>query len=527
MKKTDSFIERRIVTGLILNDEFCEKLKPLLKIKWLKSEESKRIASWCFNYYTKYNKAPKKEIQNIYYEKMDSLEATSASLIEETLFSLSEDFKRLKKFNVEYLLDQAEKYIQKRQLQDLIDSAQDELDNGELLEAKLIASNFKPIERVQSNAIEPLTDPDMIRKVLEDQYKPLYHYGDTPYGRLVNRSLCRDCFVAYMAQNKGGKSFVLLDNVFRAAFAGCNVLYFQAGDMSVEQVMRRQGIWLLKRSDRPEFCQEVFIPVLDCVYSQNGNCDLKQRRSKISPFEGYMVSQLRGESRQPDIENVTNELLKERVLEETKYKPCTRCIKSTDPKMQKNYLGTIWYKVREPVQPLHWKDVYHTVQKKYLKKMQRIKIISYPSDTLTMSMVKQEWDVLEKQGFIPDVCVIDYFDIMAADMDTKQMSRRDQEGYKWSRGRSLSTIKKALVLGATQSDASSFDAKILSKKHFSEDKRKLDHATDIFGINMNKNEKKKGIARYNSIVTRENDGDRVVHVLHRLQIGKPYLGSYY
>jgi len=527
LKKNDAFIERRIITGLILNTEFCEKLEPLLKIKWLKSEESKRLASWCISYFKKYKKAPSKEIENIYADKSESLDDDVADLIEETLFSLSEEYKKSKKFNVDYLLDLSEKYIKKRQLQDLINNAQIELDNGDLLEATTIASEFKPIERVISNATIPLSSAKQIRKTFEDQFTPLFTYGDTPLGRLVNRSFCRGCFVGFMGSNKSGKSMMLMDISMKAAFAGRKVIYFQAGDMTEAQQMRRQGIWLLKKSDLSEYCQELFIPVLDCVYSQIGTCKFKKKRRKNPPFRNHTEAQIRGESQNAEINNLAVSKLKAKVRSRQNYTPCIDCTKSTNPKKQYHFLGTIWYKIRPPVDPLHWKEIFHTVTKKYLKKMNNIRLITYGNETLTMSKVVQEWNILEKTGFTPDVCVIDYMDILAADSDTKNLTQRDQINKIWQRGRALSTDKNACVVVATQADAASFDTKLLKKKNFSDDKRKLDHTTDMFGINMTEIEKEKGILRINSLVSRETDGSKVVYVGQRFQIGRPILFSYY
>lgn len=525
-KLTDSHIERRIVTGLILKTEFCEKIKDILKVRWLKNKESRRIAGWCISYYTKYNKAPKQEVENIYYDKVDSLNADEAGLIEETLFSLNEEYKRTKKFNVDYLLDISEKYIQKRQLQDLIDNAQEELDSGELLQAKNITSNFKPVERVQSNAVIPLGSVDSIKDSFDNQFNPLFTYGETPLGDMLNRELCRGCFVSILAKMKGGKSFTLMDMGMRAVRSGCNVMYIQAGDMSRKQQERRQGIYLAQKSDLEEYCKTMYIPVLDCCYNQNGTCDKKYRASKINPFEGYTAGQLRGEKGE-GIENVKYKDIIDRVKEFKKYKRCIVCAKSTNPSKYNQFKGTVWYRRRNKVEPLGWKELYHLVNKKFKKQLSRMRLISYPTKTLTVSMIKQEWDILEKTGFIPDICIVDYMDILAPDIDTKSMSPRDQENEKWARMRSLALQKNALVIQATQADAKSFKKKLLDETNFSEDKRKLDHVTFMLGLNMNPLEKIKGVARYNSVLSRENSSTRVVNVLHRLEIGRPILGSFY
>jgi hypothetical protein len=94
--------------------------------------------------------------------------------------------------------------------------------------------------------------------------------------------------------------------------------------------------------------------------------------------------------------------------------------------------------------------------------------------------------------------------------------------------RSLSQEKHCLVVTATQSDADSYKADLLDMKNFSESKSKYAHVTGMFGLNQRPNEKKIGLMRINEIVIREGEFDRAscVHVLQRLQTGRPYLSSY-
>jgi len=521
-------IERRIVTGLILSTEYLEKIEPLIKIKFFKTEESKRVSNWCLKYFRKYKIAPNKEIKEIYFSKIEKLDNEVAGLIEDTLFSLDQEYKRFlnnkNQLNVELLLDDTERYFKKRQLQILIQEAQEELDNDNLQEATRIANEFEPVQRIKTKSIIPLSSPEMIRTTFEDQFNPLFSYGDTPLGNLVNRSLCRGCFTALLSQNKGGKSFTLGEMALKGVFNGNNIAFFQAGDMSEAQQMRRQGIRLVGKSDLPEYCGRLFIPVLDCAYNQNGECDLADCESDESPFENYTVGQLREEA---EINNIKTEELKEIVEDYPHHKPCSNCIRGFDSKKYKNFKGTLWYKIRDAVEPLTWKEVYHAVKKRYVVKLKRLRMFTYGNETLDVSTMKQDLLLLDKEGFKVDIVIVDYMDIMAADADTKHLSIRDQEHKKYQRLRALSTDRNILVLGATQADAQSFNKRVLDKTNFSEDKRKLDHLTDLFGLNMTKEEKVKGIMRWNSIVSRESEGAKLVHVAHRLQIGKPSLFSFY
>jgi hypothetical protein len=84
-----------------------------------------------------------------------------------------------------------------------------------------------------------------------------------------------------------------------------------------------------------------------------------------------------------------------------------------------------------------------------------------------------------------------------------------------------------LVVTATQADAQSYVASTLGKSNFSEDKRKLAHATAIAGINQTDDEKQFQIQRLNWIVLREQEFHtfKCLHVAGCLAIAQPAIKS--
>lgn len=133
-KKTDSYFERKLIIGLIKSKEFIEQIQPLLKIKWLKNEESKRIAAWCIRYFKKYNEAPNEAIQDIYMKEAEKLKDETAALIEETLFSLSDEFES-DEFDTDHFLDICEEYLKRRQIEYKIEDIKVSLDSNNLEDA--------------------------------------------------------------------------------------------------------------------------------------------------------------------------------------------------------------------------------------------------------------------------------------------------------------------------------------------------------------------------------------------------------
>jgi len=115
-------IERKIIIGLITSTEYIQKILPVWDIKLLESSMAKRLAQWVFDYYTKYAKAPNKDIEGIYYQKLEEgLPKDIAEEIEEDILpGLSDEYERTD-FNLQYLLDQTFSYFHNRQIQIRID----------------------------------------------------------------------------------------------------------------------------------------------------------------------------------------------------------------------------------------------------------------------------------------------------------------------------------------------------------------------------------------------------------------------
>ena len=65
-------IERKIVIGFIVSTDYLRQVRGIWDSKLLESGMAKRLAMWCWEYFEKYDKAPGREIEGIYYAKIQS-----------------------------------------------------------------------------------------------------------------------------------------------------------------------------------------------------------------------------------------------------------------------------------------------------------------------------------------------------------------------------------------------------------------------------------------------------------------------
>ena len=251
------------------------------------------------------------------------------------------------------------------------------------------------------------------------------------------------------------------------------------------------------------------VPVIDCWLNQNGSC-------KDSPG----VAPLESLDERPN--DWTTEIYLEAFEENPDHTPCKKCIGTS------KYVGAPWFKYREKVEPLHWKEAYKH-ERKYMKRMRGItwQFMETSNDSLTPQMINNQLDIWHGQGFDADVILVDYPDIMAADPDIRRMDFRHQENHKWKKLRAIAHDRHALVVAVTQADALAYGKKWISLANFSEDKRKFSHATAFFGLNQTDDEADLGLFRINQLLVRAGKRSKgYATVLQRLEMGRPFLGSF-
>jgi hypothetical protein len=515
--KEEQFIERRIITGLIISTDYLTEIRKIWNSKLIGSSTAKRIANWCIEFYDQYHTAPGQEIESIFLRKTKNEDRNNIKDIEDILSSLSDEYEHQDKFNVPYLIDQTKQYFDERDLREFSEGIQADLDEGNILQAKRDAYAYTPSIEVTDNDIE-LSDKNIsefVEKAFKTASQPVVKYS-RQLGSFLNDQLVRGGFVAFMGPEKRGKTFFLLDIGMRASRQGANVAFFQAGDMTQDQQLKRMCIYLAKKSDKKKYSGVMYEPVRDCIFNQLDTCDRKQRECDFGIFEDRSERYLRKEIKRKEII--------EAYEDNEDYKPCYNC-----SKYWSNQWGAVWLKKINTGNPLDVNLAKKKVNEFFVKNNRRFKLSSHPTKTLKVSDIDLILDTWErKDGFVADLIIVDYADILAPE---NNMDFRQQENDKWMYLRKLSQKRHALVVTVTQTDADSYTKDTIGLKNFSEDKRKYAHVTAMYGLNQDRTgrEKELGIMRINEQVIREGDSlnSNQVYILQNLSRGQSCLSSFF
>jgi len=504
-RKVDTLIERQIIIGMIVSTQYLREMIQLYTADLLEIQYGPIIAKWCIDFYQQYEKAPNEDIKELFEDWLKTKpDDELVTYIEEFLDTLSDEFEHAEKFNVEYLMDKTVKYFKLRSAKNLRDELDFCLEQNDIEAAEDAIADYHKVEREVTEGIDPFDDEESIQSAFENKSEPLFKLPGA-LGRLLNDQFTRDSFVVFMAPEKRGKTWWIQMLSMFAHKARCNVAFFSCGDMSKDQQVRRIHISLSRKSDMAKYCGELLIPILDCEKNQKDICTKKCRKS-----HGYAIVDSEGVF---EFEDAPDHVV------------CTVCQKD-DPR---EFQGAVWHKKRPAVKPLTWREAL-AAGKEYKKRIRAkgFKLATFPSDTLSVSGMKRQLDIWERtEGFVPDVILSDYMDIKAPEENSGSDSR-SIENKKWKAGRRLSQELHCCFISLTQSDAASALVPLITREHFSEDKRKFAHVTAMYALNQYGDEKQRGILRVGPIVVREDEfnDQRCVHVLQCLQIGAAYIASY-
>lgn len=489
--------EEIIVAGLIMNDELCKRLLPKIDESHFKSKPLKTVVTWIKNFHSRHEKAPKSLINEILDVEKDNLrnKPDDIEIIESVLQRVSDKLEEEETYNnavenVDFIYNSAITYLNKRDLEVRAERILDLLGKEEVQEAKEVMQGYKETYKGLVDDGNPFTQENFGKVMLgEDSEDPnvilrFHNALDRSVGPLK-----RGWFVSFIGPMKSGKTFFLMDWSVRAMMQGCNVLYF---NLEVPQQDFDERLFQMVAS-KPIRNGSFNVPVFDCVSNQDDSCKIPQRTKEI----------------------------------QGKKFPCTYCRDHSSDSIRVNYKPTSFLKNTNK-RGLLFRDIAPSYKSRGLniQKYAGQKFRRYsPYDRITMADIEgtiQDLNYLE--GWIPDVIVTDYADLMTTNVKGELRHQLDDI---WLSHRMLAKKYNALVLSATQTNREGTDIKTIREKNIAEDIRKLSHVTMMLGINRYRalNEQSKGICRINAVRHRNKDMNIETLCLQCLDFSNPCLDT--
>lgn len=218
------------------------------------------IGGWAVDFYQKYGEAPGLAIQQMFEEWNEAdPDKDEVKLVERHLNAASDESERLPNSD-SYLLDQLANYFNRVAAERAVEAARLELQQGRLQAAERLLEGRRRVElggRATLKIGDERAAPTWAAAIEGDDLEQLIRWPRA-MGRFFSDSFARDSFIAFIGSSGRSKSWWLLETVYQAVKQRRKVAYFEAGDLSEAQVLRRMGQRVLRR---PLLGREVSIPV--------------------------------------------------------------------------------------------------------------------------------------------------------------------------------------------------------------------------------------------------------------------------
>lgn len=137
-----------------------------------------------------------------------------------------------------------------------------------------------------------------------------------------------------------------------------------------------------------------------------------------------------------------------------------------------------------------------------LDRIGRFRLMVHSSGSLSAEQLASHVANEEREGWVPDVIVIDYADLLAL---PQGMEKREGIDETWRRLRRLSQDYHCCVVTGTQGDTASYRASLIRAGNFSDSRTKNDHVTAAFGLNVGDDDRDKGVTRVNWLKCRDDE----------------------
>ena len=463
IEKKNSDSERRILIGMIVDPIVLGRISSKWQYRMFKSKWANIIAKWCLNYYKKYDKAPMKHIESLFETwSAKTKDKSTVNLVDKFLNSLSEEYEELgKESNSDYIIDIAGYYFNDVKIERLIESVESDLSEGRTNEAHGRIVEYNKVDMGVGEGIDILQNEEAIREAFADKKESIIEFPGA-LGQFFKGALEREAFVAFMGKKGVGKSWWLMTIAYEGMLQRKKVAMFEIGDMGQNQTMRRLMIRIARHPRKP--------------------CSIEYPKSLIRKRNKRGVRKLVRGWKDKEFEKKLS---------------WRRAMKACKKLMQKK---------------IHSEDSY-------------FKLSCHFNSTLSVNGIQsilQDW---EREGWIPDIIVIDYADIL--NMEYPGLEGRDTIDKTWKQLRALSQRYHCLLVTATQSDTDSYNRDIMKMGNFTDDRRKIDSVTGMIGINQTMDEKKKGLMRLNWVSLRDDEFFAIdcVYVYGCLALGNPAIKS--
>ena len=154
----------------------------------------------------------------------------------------------------------------------------------------------------------------------------------------------------------------------------------------------------------------------------------------------------------------------------------------------------------------------------------KLRLCDFPAFSASLTDIEEALDTLEfSEGFIPDVLIIDYADILASEIRNADILTSTNDV--WIRMKQIAAQRNILLATASQGKRDSIERRQIKQTDVSWDIRKLAHVDVMWGLSQTPEEKRAHMMRMTQLAHRWRDFNQLDELLflQQYEIAQPYL----
>lgn len=241
---------RLVLLRMVADSAVCGAIASKWNGELFASRAENLIAGWAVKHYNKFGKAPKQHIGIAFdrwaeSNKDEEVTDFTGSFLE----SLSQEFRKDRKpVSSAVVLDLAADVFDKVQIERINEESQSLLAKGKIKEARAAIRGFTDVQVSTKSGLFIYQGGPVIRNAIKTAGKSLIDFPQEAMKRMFQTEFSRDSFVVFVGPEKVGKSFWLQELSYLGVASGCKVAFFEVGDQSRDQILRR---FSARAADRP------------------------------------------------------------------------------------------------------------------------------------------------------------------------------------------------------------------------------------------------------------------------------------
>lgn len=503
-----------ILANAIMDDNLLGYIFTKYKNKQIKikhfSKYAQFILRWIIHYYSKYEKAPRQHIEDIFRENKKVLGKGLSDSIELVLNDLNK-FNNNDEINIDYIKEEViARFIKRKEAKRLINEIQNKIDFDNLEKLDNAIESYTKItkdEDIELGTITPGSVETVKKYYMTEKDKNAMYILPGPIGNLIG-PIYRGKTYAITAVEKNGKTYFMQD----MAYYGMLHSKLKVLDINLEmpEEDKNERFWqrITKMAIDEEHAGKILSPIFDCENNQYGSCNVRKTK-------------LNNENLLRDNDSIVT------FEERRDWKICQKC---RNKKIRKNahrtkrFIPAIWYKENN-IRIINEKKITKKIKDLEINGIYNYKIKCFPRFSATLdeiiTYIKQ---YISNKNFHPDIIILDYPDITAP-FEGKVMDRLAID-YNWKRIVGLGQELNVAIFVADQATKAERMKRSLTNMCTSEAKTKDAHIDVRIGLNSSEIERDLGLQRVNMLFKRKG---RLCHtevmITQRLETGNVLLDS--